>query len=195
MFGIGETITLSPPIDVLENITIVGHAGIRLSGGQASRVFHVGSGVTATLDRLTIADGAASVGGALLNEGVLTTANTTVTGNNATQSGGGIANVEGTLTITGSTVSGNTAADSGGGVWNDGGRVTIVNSTISGNTAVGQSGGGLYSGGLNSLMELTHVTVTGNTAALEGGGTRIVAGPSPTASCEHGAVFPDRINA
>jgi hypothetical protein len=99
-------------------------------------------------------------GGGVLNEGILTLLNGTVTGN----AGGGLFNY-GTLTLLNSTVSGNTA-DWGGGLYNHG-MLTLTNSTVSGNTA--DWGGGLYNI-YDSTMTLINSTVSGNTASYDGGG-------------------------
>src|SRR3954468_11062868 len=101
---------------------------ITISGNNAGRVFKISSGITATIDTLTMTNGlvsGASPGGA----------------------GGAIYNDHGMLTIKNSTVSGSTA-NPGGGIFNDGSvsgsaSLTIINSTISGNTS-NADGGAIY---------------------------------------------------
>ena len=84
----------------------------------------VNSGVTATLENLTITGGNAAsegTGGAIFNSGTLTLTNSTLSGNSAND-GGGILNYStATLTLTNSTLSGNSAFD-GGGIANTGRR-------------------------------------------------------------------------
>ncbi len=101
--------------------------------------------------------------------------------NGALGSGGGILNDGGTLTITGATITGNSAVRAGGGI-----EVTTVNArnstatlsnvTIS-NNDVGSSpgnGGGVHisdaAGGNTSTFTVNGGSVTGNSAAAEGGG-------------------------
>ncbi len=114
--------------------------------------------------------------------------------------GGGIENYYGVLTVADSIVSGNIAVASGGGIMSSNGALAIRNSVISNNRANGQSaaGGGLFSaspaaltnvaiinnsavytdaakhgygGGLHSQdpMTMTNVTVSGNTSDWGGG--------------------------
>ncbi|HEY1269960.1 MAG TPA: hypothetical protein VGH16_22065, partial [Candidatus Binatia bacterium] len=82
------------------------------------------------------------------------------------------------LTIENSTISGNAAfggAKGGvavaGAVWTSG-VVAIKNSTISGNSAVGSTGANSYAGAFMNYHYLTFdsSTITGNTAATQGGG-------------------------
>ena len=103
-------------------------------------------------------------GGGLVNYGALTIENSTISGNNSSNSiGGGVCNF-GTLTIENSTISGNTAY-SGGGVFNHAGVLTLTNSTISGNTA--HEGGGVS----NNFGTLTveNSTISGNIGNAAGG--------------------------
>ena len=200
-----DTITLGgSPLTVPKactNLMIDGSGGrdgsVTIDGKGNSRVMEVPTGVTATLDALTISGGDApgsDGGGGIYNEGTLTIGSTiTVSGNTATWYGGGIANT-GTLTVNG-TVSGNTAAY-GGGIANNGAKVTVngavsgniadmggggilnynggtlvVSGTVSGNTAAGMGGMGGMGGGIGNGGALTlSGTVSGNTATWFGGG-------------------------
>jgi hypothetical protein len=107
------------------------------------RVFTIASGVTVTLQDLTIRHGRTpdDSGGGLVNHGTLTLTHSTVSGNAAGHSGGGLSN-HGTLTLTQSTVRGNTASY-GGGLSNYYSTLTLTQSTVRGNAA-GHSGGGLF---------------------------------------------------
>jgi uncharacterized repeat protein (TIGR01451 family)/CSLREA domain-containing protein len=97
--------------------------------------------------------------------------------------GGGIHNDVGTVTITRSIISGNNAED-GGGILTGPGPLIVESSTISGNTATGLDstgassngvGGGIASRGGSSggSLSITDSTISGNTAALSGGGINI----------------------
>ncbi|MEW6212929.1 MAG: choice-of-anchor Q domain-containing protein [Acidobacteriota bacterium] len=176
-FSVTGTITLTTgelTIDKDLIITGPGAMSLTVSGNNASRVFNIASGVTATISSLTISNGSASgVGGGILNAGTLTIQNSTLSGNSASSGGsggdggGGIRN-NGTLTITNSTLSGNSAAATnggGGGIRNDG-TVTIQNSTLSGNSA-GSFGGGIFNNGTTTIQ---NSTLSGNSASSNGGG-------------------------
>ena len=108
-----------------------------VSGGNASRVFQVDSGVTASISGLTITKGNAGSGGGLLNFGTLSLTNCTVNDNFAVFIGGGLDN-RGTATLTNCTVSGNTVLRGGGGLFNRG-TVTLTNCTVSGNNVSARS--------------------------------------------------------
>jgi len=132
------------------------------SADATSRVFHI-TGGTVAISGVTVRNGSQSAGGGIRNFGILTLANSTVSGNGG---GGGIFNI-GTLTLTNSTVSGNTStSNNGGGIYNSGGTVTLINSTVSGNTN-NFFGGGIWN---NSTLTLTNSTVSGNTTNSNGGG-------------------------
>src|SRR5262249_6283192 len=110
--------------DPKQTIEITGPGAnlLSVSGNQASPVFQIDGGVTATISGLTITKGnsagsANNGGGGLFNEGTLTLTNCTVSGNTclgpdtvATIGGGGLFN-EGTVMLTNCTVSGNTSGD------------------------------------------------------------------------------------
>ena len=151
VFDLGDppaTITLAsrlPAITDVAGLTVDGVASdITISGNNAVRVFKVGEGAKLALNGLTVADGdgAAGLGGGILNRGTLTVSNSTLSGNSAS-SGGGIANSR-SAAVSSSTLSGNSAGQSGGGIYNydQGALLEVSNSTLSGNSA-GQSGGGI----------------------------------------------------
>jgi predicted outer membrane repeat protein len=169
----GGTIRLATSLILNQNVTIDGSslaARITLSGDTDGNgtgdvgVFVVNSGVTATLNNLTITKGNAADGGGIVNSGTLTVLNSVFTNNSASGYGGGI-DSNGTLTVTNSTFSGN-SADTGGGIDNYGaGIATISNSTFSTNSAI------YYGGGINneSTMTITNSTLNSNAAASGGG--------------------------
>jgi hypothetical protein len=145
-FAGDTTISLLAQLVIDEDLTIdgAGHT-VTISGQDTVRVFYVNSGVTATLNHLTITHGNAggSDGGGIYKAGgVLTVTNSTLSGNSADY-GGGIYNADGDLTVSNSTLSGNSATTSGGGIYNADGALTVTNSTVSGNSAT-TSGGGIY---------------------------------------------------
>jgi len=128
------------------------------------------------------------VGGGLMNNGVLTVTNSTISGNTVsdpdavTALGGGILN-NGTLTLIGSTVSGNTATGngpSGGGIFSDG-TLTLNDSTISGNSVTGGGsgqGGGIYADP-GTPLTIANSTISANTADGQGGGIYYPAPSTP----------------
>jgi Ca2+-binding RTX toxin-like protein len=160
-------------LTISSNVTINGNAGggITISGNGSSRIFSVVAG-TSTIDDLTLRDGVASSGGAILvyRGANLTVDRSTITSNHTVAAqgdssrGGGISNL-GTLTVKNSTIENNSAYDHGGGIYN-GGTLTAVNSTISDNSTAGFGGGVLSDGG---HFDATNITVCGNSASTGGG--------------------------
>ena len=117
--------------------TITGpKAGVTVDASEASRVFQVDGGVTASFSGLTI------------------------TGGDTTGNGGGLYNDGGNVTLTNCTISGNSSAINiairgGGGVFSAGGTTTLTSCTISGNSAV-LDGGGLSAYGHDDADRLHH---------------------------------------
>src|SRR5271154_5422445 len=148
--GVTGTITLGSTLPAIvsgETLTITGPTtspGIAISGGNAVQLMVVNAGATLKLQFLTMEDGSVTgvfvEGGAILNNGTLTVADCTFSGNQATAGSqgigvGGAIWSEGTLTVTDSTFSGNQATVGGGAIVNDSGTLTVTNSTLSGNSA------------------------------------------------------------
>ena len=99
--------------------------------------------------------------------------NSAVTANNASADGGGVYN-RGTLTATDGSINQNTANTAGGGIEDNSGAglgVTLTNVTLDNNVAQGTSGngGGLHVTG-DGDVNITGGSVSGNSAASEGGG-------------------------
>jgi hypothetical protein len=146
---------------------------LSVSGNNASRVFQIDAGVTASISGLTITGGDAASGGGLSNQGTATLTDCTLSGNSASGLiglGGGLINDGGTaiLTLTNCTVSGNSAGSGGGGLDNQG-TATLTDCTVSGNAAEGLGvGGGLENDGTAAL---TNTIVAGNTTSPNGGGS------------------------
>jgi len=110
------TITITSTKTIAADTTIDGGSAITISGGNSVGVFSVNTGVTFTVQNLTIANGNGLAGGGIFNGGFK--------GEFDIIAGG-------TLVVTNSTFSGNSAGI-GGGIWNRG-PLTITNSTFSGN--------------------------------------------------------------
>jgi len=117
-----------------------------ISGNTANRsgggIFNAAN-ATVTLDRVTVANNVTTRedGGGIANEGTLSVANSTFSGNSANRNGGGIYN-NGSATVSNATITNNVAnADrriggNGGGAYNDSatvGALTFRNSIIAGN--------------------------------------------------------------
>lgn len=109
------------------------------------------TGATATIAQSEIKGNTANrSGGGIYNDvGATMTLDRTTVANNVTtkENGGGVDN-EGTLTVANSTFSGNSSNRSGGGIYNNG-TTSVTNSTITGNicnadTRIGGDGGGAY---------------------------------------------------
>ncbi len=164
-FAGDSTIMLTSPLTVTTSLTVDGSGNnITISGNNASRVFHVNSGVDATLRNLTVADGKVSgyyiTGGGIVNEGALTATNVSFLRNTAAatwRSYGGAIYSTGALTVTDSTFSSNNAAGGNGGGIANFGKLQVTNSSFNPNSAYG-GGGCIYNAG--------NATITG--AALTG---------------------------
>ena len=147
---------------------------VRRNTGGDYRIFTVTSDSSepvVSISGITISNGNVpiSLGGGILNFGILTLTGSTISGNSAHR-GGGISNHE-TLTTTRSTISGN-SADLGGGIYSTTGnlynlskKTTVTNSTISGNSS--PRGGGVLN--WSGLTVIEHSTITKNTAPSSAG--------------------------
>ena len=175
VFATAQTITLDGTALTLTNTsgtqTITGPAaGVTVSGNNASRVFVINSGVTASVSGLTITggnatgSGSAGSGGAIDNLGTLMLNNATISGNTSSGNGGGGVGGNlydaGTATVTNCIISGNTGF--GVDTPNAPNTTILTNCTISNNTSNGLELGG-------GSTTLTNCTVSGN---LAGGGVR-----------------------
>ena len=169
--------------EVTKNLTLTGQqprgfTAPTLNGGGQGSVLTIDSGVTVTINTLTITGGSGTyvpeletvVGGGILNNdnGSVTLNGTSITGNTAPY-GGGIANIAngGSVTLNDTSITGNTAGTNGGGIIN-GGTVTLNGtSSINGNTARQDSGGILSVSGSVTLNDTS--SITDNTAPNGGG--------------------------
>ena len=174
--GLNGTVTLNG-----EEITIHGDLQLRGPGAgqlqfaamEQSRVFRIQPGVSAALSGLSInggnvtsdkGTGLASLGGGLLNCGLLTVSDCVVSDSTASGGGGGIANFS-ALTMTGSAILANTADTKGGGIHNLD-ELALTNCTICGNKITDQNdyGGGLYSS-TESPVRIDNTIIAGNCRA------------------------------
>ena len=183
-FNADYTITLSSQLDIDKSMTITGR-GAKNTIIQANAnpdtatygVFAITSGITATLENMTIRHGKSANSGGIYNQGTLTINNCAITDNAATGQGAGGVNSlnSGALTINNSTISENTHTSndnlSAGGIKADNtGALTLTNCTISGNSSTSMqtpTGGGFYS--INADVTFTNCTIANNTA-IEGTG-------------------------
>ncbi len=152
-------------------------SGMTITGAGAIPGFGAAAGID-NEGNLTLASSVVTgnTGSGIINDGALTVSNSDISGNEdySASFGGGIRN-KGTATISDSTISGNTADprhNRGGGIANYG-AAAIYNSTISGNTAL--DGGGIdnvtiLNSSLQPTLTISDSTISGNSAALDGGG-------------------------
>jgi hypothetical protein len=169
------TITLAGTITNSAN-TVLDAAGhqIIISGGNVVRVFYVNTNSTLTLLNVTVANGAATSGGGIYNDGgSVVLSGTTFQANRVTNiaylgCGGAIFNSSGTLAATNSLFIGNSAQDqpgSGGAFCSLGGAVLFEGCRFSNNTAsgiyasfpTGGDGGPAYGGAVSILQGCTAV--------------------------------------
>jgi hypothetical protein len=163
--------TYTAKLTFSKNLTFYG-AGMNttiLDGGSTDPV--ISSSSITTITDMTIQNGlhAGSGGGGIESTaGSLTLTRVKVTGNSANY-GGGIYS-SGALTMNDCVVSANIAnGSSGGGIHLSGTSVTVnlTNVTISGNTATGYSGG-IHNQITTGTLNLANVTISGNTANING---------------------------
>jgi predicted outer membrane repeat protein len=170
----GQTINLADRLDITESVNIngLGAANLAIDGADTYQIFYITDTVgDATISGLTLSNGEVfGFGGAIFadNTGLLTVADSVITGC-AALIGGGIfsyGDVTLTNTIVGGTVAlatHNYAVGYGGGIYAHG-NITLRNSTVTGNLA-GIRGGGIAGLGTVSVLDNS---VIGGTAAGAG---------------------------
>ena len=172
-FTCSGTITLTSTITIAANTTIDGSGqAVTLSGGGARRLFKVNSGVTLTLDRLTVANAGNSA--VYLGSGAAAVIrNSTFSGNAAPSGGGGAIYVfGGSLTVSSSTLSGNTAR-LGGAIYGEGATLSVTNSSFTGNGDSSTDGGAILSS--DSALTVSNSSFEGNTGS-DGGAIGVTGG-------------------
>jgi CSLREA domain-containing protein len=143
--------------------------GVTVRGGSTSAVgggiwVEYGCHLTLT-DSVVTGNSTSNDGGGIRNDGIVTLANTRVSGNSASY-GGGIYN-DGTFTINSSNIEGNSALVDGGGIynyWNS--SLTLADGQIAGNLA-SRYGGGIFN---DAALTLERSTLYENVAGSLGGG-------------------------
>jgi hypothetical protein len=173
--------TVPDQLSVNSEVTIDGPGAslLTISGGGLMRIFHVTSASTATIEGVTIANGAGvASGGGVYVDGNLTLDSAVVQNNIAAGGNGGGVYVSGTgyLTLVDATVDGNSALFGGGvfGHFGAGERLSILGSTISNNTSTsGGTGGGLnffsVAGAGTAIGTIVNSTISNNTAPASAG--------------------------
>lgn len=172
----GDDSAASGDLDITDSIHIDGKGASIDLAELGDRAFDISSNTTASIDRLSIINGAppeGESGGAVRNAGTLTLDRVTASGNTvagAGASGGAVFN-NSTLTVVKSDLSGNSATRAGGAIEANGGTTIVDRSTMNDNTAgdMPGNGGALHLTGAG-YVEVTRTTVDGNVAASEGGG-------------------------
>ena len=203
----GDTINFAPSVTTVnltsgeelvidKNLTITGPGANRLTvqrSTYAARIFNITPGVTVSISGITISNGFAQDGpggGGILNAGMLTLTDCTISHNFLDAQygglgGGGVLNDNGTMIITGCTISNNSVSEGqgGGGVLNDNGTMTITGCTISNNSAYRSGldsftshGGGIWND--SGSLIITNSTISGNTCSAYNGDTLFPAATS-----------------
>jgi len=176
-----HAITLSSVLGIGTSMTIDGSDNsVTVDGNHAVRVFQFGSGVTLTLNHLTVANGvgADGFGGGVKNLQGTLVANSTFVGNSSTYRGGGLYCEFGNLNVTNTTFTGNSANTIGGGFSVHGGSAVARSCTFSGNQS--QYGGAIHSAFVdidmrNSLLasstggDCSNITSTGSNNLADDG--------------------------
>ncbi|MHB1558763.1 MAG: MBG domain-containing protein [Isosphaeraceae bacterium] len=187
VFGAPQTITLSPSLGTLNLTGTAGPeeidgpaAGVTVSGGGTVGVFQIAKDVAATLSGLTVADGNATTGGGLYNEGTLSLDACVITGSWSFKSGGGLYN-GGKANLTDCTLSGDSALQGGGALYNAG-EATLTHCIVLKCSTPSGLGGGIFSGNAKTLT-LTNCTISGDSAPTGGGGGVFSVGTTTLANC------------
>ena len=166
-FSIGSsTITLGSPLTIDHHVRVNGPTAdsVVISGNGVTRAFTCNSGKIASISNLTISggNGSGGDGGAIQNNGTLTLAGVTLSGNSALD-GGAIRN-DGSLVLINTTISGNNATVDGGGLYSAIGTAALTNITVTNNRADNDSnnsgtGGGVFVVSGNVLLHNTIVAL------------------------------------
>ena len=164
----GNTALYGGGVDVTGNDNVISDATITGNSAESGGGVYLGTVLeesTLELRRAIIAGNTARYGGGLtVFWAAVTLDDTTVSTNEATESGGGLALSE-SGTVSGGTFTGNVAMY-GGGIDVGGGENQLFDVTVDGNVA-SQSGGGLFAVG---ALELSGSALTNNLATDLGGG-------------------------
>jgi hypothetical protein len=171
----GTTIRLTSGVLLIStNLTIDASAlpgGLTINGNHNGNILKVASGVSSTLDSLTLTNGylIGGDGAGIYNGGTLSLSNCTLAGNTfygTAGQGGAIGNL-GQLSLNGCTFSSNVAGY-GGAILNQGALCSMQNCTFSGNSSTAGNGGAIINDG-GATLNIVNCTFAGNTAAGSGG--------------------------
>jgi len=168
-FGCVGTIVFNTQQTISADVTINGGGSITFDGSGLVRFFSVDAGASLTLNSITLTDGSASLGGAVLVNGSFTANNTTFSGNTANLTNGGAIRNFGTTTVTYSTFIDNSAIQNGGAIANDG-TLTINSSTFNHNLAT--NGGAIHNFGSGNIVNSTFINNI-STTLNSGGGVEV----------------------
>ncbi len=172
-----HTIQVTSPKNLVNGIVVDGGGLITLSGGDAARIFTIDAQANVQIQHLTLADGSAAGGGAILSAGnmnaaynALTLLDVTLVGNHSTGIGGAISAQYTDLIITNSTLQENTSNGAGAAINLYGGSLTMTETDVFTNTTLQ---GGASSGGLQLAYATFTIQTTelrGNTSTFSSGG-------------------------
>jgi len=161
-------------LDINDDLTLLGESSDStiIDAAGIDRVIHVRSGVSATLNDITVRGGILgpnSRGGGVLAElATSVVLNRVVVTANSSYHGAGVHNLGSNVVVNDSTISGNTA-DQGAGIYNDGGSTKLERVTITGNNST-STAAGILNYGMGATLDLVNVTISGNTGGGNGGG-------------------------
>lgn len=171
--GTHEDAAAAGDLDIQGELIIAGVSAATsiVDGGNIDRVFDVHTPRPVVFQDISIQHGsiATSDGGGIFvqSNGNVRVDRAILSANHA-RDGGALAVSSGTLSVVDTTLSGNSATNNGGGVFAFKSSVEILRSTVSFNTS-GSTGGGIENQGANATLTLTNVTLSGNSAASQGG--------------------------
>lgn len=150
-------------ITIGRNMNIIGQSQNEtiIDGKNINWIFTINPRINVTFLNLTFANGNATYGGAIYNQGNLTINNCTFTGNTASTNGGAIYS-NGNCIVNESIFTGNTAINFGGAIENYPGTLTVYGSTFTDNTA--NSAGGAAIDNWHGTLTVFGSMFTGNNA-------------------------------
>ncbi|MFK7738182.1 MAG: beta strand repeat-containing protein, partial [Pirellulaceae bacterium] len=181
----GGTLSISDALRIYDTNV----SPIIIDGDASQQIFTIENSAAVSISDVTLRDGAAALGGAILvNAGSQLSLANTVLQNNLADQGGAIYNDGGSVTILGSTLTSNqanAANGSGGAIFSAAGSVTLVNSSVTFNSA-NRAGGGIevVDGSLSLLRtSLIRNDVNGNAGTPSpgnGGGIHVTGNATTT---------------
>ena len=157
------TATGNVGLTITKNVTIVGEdqSNTTIDAQNSNNIFTVNSGITVTIENITLANGSATNGGAIYNTGNLTFINCTFTGNKASY-GGAIYNTGTIASLKDCNFTENRASlNYGGAIFNQGTIASLNDCNFTKNT--GRCAGAIYNTG--TIASLKDCSFTSNTAS------------------------------